>query len=217
MTTRPPCTGTTAAGAPCKRYSAVGYDKCLAHLHGRAKGKARINEKQTKVLALVRANGPLARFVTPISEDDPEADFAYSLVMEQRRTIAAIRYYDEVLAALQPDELLFGMTKTVGSESVERIDASEFPGTNIKTMNSTENEAKIHAAEDARRWERKHLHEQHKLWIAAKLDVKRLELEQRQIEQLDTVISAIVTGLGRDVGDPDVRNVVRMSLVGIAV
>lgn len=214
-TTRQLCAATTNAGTPCKHYSATGYDKCTSHLHGRAKGKARELDNRVRILTELRS-GPLAAFVTPISEDDPESDFEQSLIMEHRRTIAAIRFCDEMIATLtNPEDLIFGTSGTVELEQTEDITASEFVGVNTKSSLSTTNAAVLNGWEQKRFAERRHLHDQHKLWISAKLDVKRLEIEQRTVEMLDVAISTIVGGLGRDQGDPEVRDVVRRALLQI--
>lgn len=143
----------------------------------------------------------LRRLVSPIAPDDWEANPINSFSVEFRRTIAAIRYYDEKIASL-PDEndLVWGMT-----EQVEK-GATEFEGTD------TTYASKLNEYEVARRWERTHLTDLHKLWITAKLDVRKLEIEQRYVEHLDIAIVAIISQLGKDPRDVEVRNIVRAEL-----
>lgn len=201
-----------ASGERCKKRAMVGNGHfCSTHLRGAALAKARERADIARVI-----QGPLARFVIPIDEDDPEANFEVSLLVEHRRTIAAIRFCDEMISQLHADEFMFGVSDETVTDTVEDITASEFPGVNTRSMTATKNSAKINEWENKRFLERKHLHEQHKLWIAAKLDVKRLEIEQQTVELLDVAINSIIVGLGRDSTDPEVRDLVRRSLLQIS-
>ncbi|MDP9115856.1 MAG: hypothetical protein M3O28_01015 [Actinomycetota bacterium] len=109
--------------------------------------------------------------VTPLLSDDWEAHPINSFELEFRRTVAAIRYYEEKLAELQEQELVYDLQSVVAKA------ATEFPGTD------TTYAVGVHQLELARRWERQHLTDLHELWITAKLDMRKLEIEQRYVEQ----------------------------------
>ena len=143
----------------------------------------------------------LAKLVTAVDEDDPEVHPLVGFQMEIRRTLAAIRYYEEKIAELREDEAFWGMTKEVEQNS------GEFGGTDIT------HEAKPNVYINAWERERSHLTDLHKLWITAKLDERRLQLEASLIDSLDEIITGVIVGLGRNPRDPEVRDVVRRSML----
>lgn len=182
-------------GERCKRPKMTGIDFCSRH--GGQLPNLRAKSKMAKTLI------GLEKLVTPIPIDDWEANPVNSFTMEFRRTIAAIRYYDEKLAALHEQDLFWGLTQ-------QEIDTTgEFPGTR------TTSEAKINLAEESRRWERRHLLDLQKLWINAGMQQQALQIERDKMEMFERVMNNIIVGLGRDPTDPDVRGVVRASLLEI--
>lgn len=184
----------------CRNPHMVGLTVCEKHggLTPAAKAKSDLAKAERYI------SGKMARFVTPIDANDIEADPVFAFEMEFRRTVARIRYLDECIAELTDNEaLVWGKTKT------EQIGASEFEGENI-TYESRMN------AYVALQWqERKHLVELEKVWIGAKLDSKRLEIQARYVEMLDAAIVRILTRLGQNVLDPALRDVVRQELAAI--
>lgn len=144
----------------------------------------------------------MEKYVTPITEDDPEADPYHSFTVEFRRTIAHIRFYEEQILALpNANDMIWGETKR------ESIDASKTPG-----INRTK-EAKMNMWEQALFNERRHLTDLHKIWIGAKLDAKKLEIEQQLVDKIDLALNGILQGLGKDPNDPEVRRVMREGLL----
>lgn len=147
----------------------------------------------------------LKKFVTPIDEDDPEADPYFSFTMEFRRTLGHIRYYEEKISQLTSEEdLIWGVSKE------EEINAAQIGGTNVTR------EAKMHIYEAAMFNERRHLTDLHKIWITAKLDAKKLEIEQQLVDKIDLALNGILKNLGKDPDDPDVRKIMREGLLQLA-
>ncbi len=182
---------------PCDRIPKKGAKRCPIHGGESPPERARYE--------LVAMREGLARYVTPISEDDPEADPYVSFSMEFRRTIAHIRYYEEKIASLSKEsDLVWGKTKS------ESVTATEYAGVN------TTLEAKTHIYEQACFRERQHLTDLHKIWIGAKLDAKKLEIEQGLIDRIDLTLNSILKGLGKDPDDPEVRKIMREGLLALA-
>lgn len=113
---------------------------------------------------------------------------------EFRRTYGRILWLQDRIGDLKDEkDLIWGVTKE------ERIGASEFVGTN-KTY-----EARIHVWEEMLRWERKHLLELTKVWVAAKLDTKRLEILREQVDYTKVLIIRALTAFGHDITEPETR------------
>jgi hypothetical protein len=151
--------------------------------------------------ALLQAG--LGRLVTPIPENDPELDPFEGFKNELRRTHGAIRYYEEKIAELSEDQAFWGKSKETEQNS------GEWPGTDVVR------EAKPNAYIAAWQWERSHLLDLHKVWIAAKMDERWLAVQERVVDDQDKIITAVVIGLGRDPRSPEVRDVVRRALLGL--
>jgi hypothetical protein len=179
----------------CKNPHMVGLTVCMNH-----GGKQRSAQAKS---ARVKALREMERFVAPISADDPEADVIYSFEMEFRRTVAKIRFCDEMIAELSTKDMVFGTTK------IEQKTATEFTGTDVTK------EAKLNAWYELQMRERKHLLEMQKIWISAKLDSKRLEISQQYVILLDTAITKSLARLGLDPTNPEIRQVVREELLAL--
>lgn len=166
-------------------------------------------EKSNRVRAEAVVRVGLARFVQPIDADDWESNPINSLSMELRRTIGAIRYCEEKIAQLGAEhDLVWGVSKS--ETSVGTVEDKI-------TDSATETyEAKVNIYEVIRMENREHLLKIHAIWINAKLDARKLEIEQRIIDRLDGVISSILIGLGHSTADAEVRKVVRESLLTVA-
>lgn len=173
----------------------LGTSRCRLH------GGASPTTAKSRTLAIVRTG--LGKLVTPIDEDDPVLDPFEGFKYELRRTEGAIRYYEDKIAQLKEDEAFWGTTKETDQNS------GEFAGTDVVR------EAKTNAYIAAWQWERVHLTDLHKVWIAAKMDERWLAAQSKYVDEQDQVITAVVLGLGRDPRDPDVRDVVRRALLGL--
>jgi hypothetical protein len=181
----------------CKNFRLTGLTVC--RYHGGSNPAAKRKSQKAKILSAMQ------RFVTPIDADDIEADPIYAFEMEFRRTLGRIRWYDEALAALEQEDLIWGQTKR------EEIGASEFTGHN-ETY-----EARVNMYHELQFAERKHLLDMEKIWIGAKLDEQRLVVQRGYVAALDKAIVGILSSLGHDVADPAVRAVVRDQLLALPV
>lgn len=180
-------------GERCKNPRMVGLRVCLAH-GGRGKN-ARAKSRRIKAEAIMQ------KFVTPIAEDHALANPIAAFEWEFRRTIGRIEFCDEMIAKLTPKDVVSGITK------VERINASEYPGTN-ETWESA-----VNTWVELQFRERQHLLAMEKIWIAAKLDTKKLQIQQEFVLQLNSVITNSLRALGLDPTDPIVRNTIREQML----
>lgn len=180
----------------CKNPKMIGLDFCRRH-GGQFEGNRRKSEKAKAIRAM-------QNFVTPIAADDPEADVIYSFEMEYRRTVAKIRFCDEMIGKLTDEkDLVWGKTKK------EAKTATEFQGIDITY------ESRMNTWYEMQMRERKHLLEMQKIWIAAKLDSRRLQISQQYVILLDTAITKSLTRLGLDPTNPEIRQVVREELLAL--
>lgn len=178
----------------CKKPRMTGIEQCETHSGSRQKAAS----AQAKVLTQMQ------KFVVPIAHDDPEADIVYGFEMEYRRTVGRIRFCDEQIGKLASErEMIFGLTK------LEEKSATEWAGTD------TTYEARINTWYVMQMGERKHLLEMQKIWIGAKLDAKRLEINQQYVIMLDQVITGSLKRLGLDAEDPQVRQIIREELLAL--
>lgn len=179
----------------CQNRKMVGLRVC--RMHGGSTRLARRKSERAKAMTAMQ------RFVTPIDASDPEADFIGGFEMEWRRTVGRIRYYDEKLSELAEKELIWGMTK------VEDKTATEFEGSD------TTYEAKVNMYHELQWQERQHLLKMSKVYIGARLDEKKLQLESAKVMALDKAINGILAALGHDPKNVEVRQVVRNNLLAL--
>ncbi len=179
----------------CKKWALEGVSVCERHGAHLPSNKA----KNDKAVVLRQ----MERFVAPISKDDPEAHPILAFEVEFRRTLGRIRWYDEQLKALEVEALTWGKTKA------ESIGASEFQGKN------TTYEAKASLIHELQFRERQHLIAMEKIWLSARLDERKLDIQRAYVRALDVVLISILKGLGLDTEDPEVRQVVRDNLLAL--
>lgn len=123
--------------------------------------------------------------------------FRYRLLQARRRYLS-----EKIKQLFDEDEnsLVWGTTKQ------EDVNATEFGGTNT----TYEAKLSVHV-----QWEFlviKELHDMEKTWIAAKLDVRKLEIEAATVERLDEAIVTMLRLLGKDPNEPETRQIVREAL-----
>lgn len=141
----------------CKKYALAGLDVC--ERHGGRFPYSKAQSQRSKALTKMQ------RFVKPY---EGELDPVNALEGEFRRTLGRIEWLNTEIGLLDEKDLIWGKTK---HES-----AGGFEG-----APSTTYEARIHLYEEMLRWERKHLLEMEKLWIAAGIERERLHLMERQV------------------------------------
>jgi hypothetical protein len=188
-------------GRKCQAPAMVGLDVC--YLHGGALPGP--NAKSKRIKAERELTTAMERFVIPLDIDDPEANPVAAFETEFRRTLGRIRWYDDQLAHMEAEDLIWGKTK------VEDIGASEFSGVN-KTW-----EAKANAIHELQFRERQHLLAMEKIWLGAKMDERKLDIQRAYVRALDGAIIGILSALGHDTSDPGVRQVVRDNLLALPV
>jgi hypothetical protein len=197
MATQPFCTRIKSNGEQCKSRAMIGLTVC--EMHGGKLPTLRNKSERVKI------ENAMSKFVAKIDATDPENNPAVAFENEFRRTLGRIRYFDEKLAELSEAHLIWGQTKE------ESINATEFIGVN-KTY-----EARTHLYHTMQWQEREHLMKMIKISITTKFDERKLALLEQDVIALDTVITNVLTKLGHNVRDPEVRNVMRTELLAIGV
>jgi hypothetical protein len=178
----------------CNMYRSPGLTVCIKH--GGGTKAARAKSERAKIVMSMQ------KFVTPIAADDPEANPIAAFEMEFRRTLGRIRYFDEKLAELDEASLVWGKTKHETGSGFEGG-----PNTTYESQANLYHELQFR--------ERQHLMAMEKIWIGAKLDSRRLEIERDKVALLDMAITKILTRLGHDPRSPEVRNAVRQELLAL--
>lgn len=174
----------------CKRGAMLGLDVCQKH-GGQFPNPKKVHERSVAVTQM-------QRFVEPYSGDvDPIGVFE----REFRRTLGRVEWLEEQIAALgDPNDLIWGKSK---EEVINAGTGADFtPGTN------TTYEAKINGFEEMLRWERKHLVEMEKVWIAAKLDERKLALMRSYVIEAKRGVMAALMAFGVDVSTPEAREII---------
>lgn len=137
---------------------------------------------------------PGAVFVAPPVRSDPIEVFS----VEYERTLHRIRWFsfmvEELTAGGNDEKLVFG------TESDETITGGLLHG-----QRTVKRSARLNLWEDALRWERKFLLEQQKVWLAAKLGQRALDIQARHVEYTFEKVMAVATLLGHDSNSPEVR------------
>lgn len=189
------CVAIKRDGTRCRQLHMTGVTVCQTH-GGRLPGVKRKSQEAKIVTAM-------QKLTIPIDESDPEAHPIRAFEIEFRRTVARIRWFDDQLAQLETEQLTFGKTKE------EHITASEWAGVNLTF------EAGASALYDLQFRERQHLLAMEKVWISAKLDARKLDIERDKVVAFDTAITKILQQLGHDIHNADVRNIVRVNMLAI--
>lgn len=182
-------------GEPCGKWAITGLEVCRAHGGATAAAVAKAEA--------ARLTATMVRFATPVERDDPEANPIEAFMVDYRRTVGRIRWYDEQMAEMTQKQLIWGRTKK------EEIGATEFAGKN------TTYEARANILHELQFRERTHLLALSKVWIGARLDERKLDIQRAYVRALDQAIVGILTRLGQDIADPGVRQVVREELLAL--
>lgn len=188
------CTRIKNNGERCGNRVVFGLTVCKFHGGG--------TEAARQKSAKLRVVSQMAKFITPISTEDAEADPYEGFLLDYRRTIAHIRYFDEKIAALKAEkDLVFGV------EKIEEIGATDYAGTN--TTYATQMNMWLEL-----QWkEREHLQKIAKVYISSGIESKKLALQESVVLRLDSTLTAILQSLGIDPRKPEIRAVVREKLV----
>lgn len=184
-----------ASGERCKAPAVFGIRVCSKHGGGAPNA--------TKKSVRLRTISKMQKFVQPLMANDPEANPVTAFETEFRRTLGRIRWYDEELGRIEIEDLTWGKTQE------ETIGATEFAGTNTKY------EAKANAIHELQFRERRHLIDMEKIWLGAKFEQAKLDMQRAYVTQLDVALTDILTALGHEVTDPRVRQVVRDRLLAL--
>jgi len=182
-------------GTRCGNWALPGLEVC--RMHGGATKAAKRKSEEAKIVMQMQ------RFVQPIDRDDPETNPITAFETEFRRTLGRIRWYDEQLAQLDAEALTWGKTKE------EEIGAGEDPGTNVTY------EARANSLHELQFRERQHLTDMTKIYIGARLDERKLDIQRAYVKALDSALVGILSALGHDPGDPATRQVVRDHLLAL--
>lgn len=187
------CTGTNRDGTRCKQYSLRGARTCRMHGSATPQTRAKVAREQEQE----RAELELAKAAVTYGLSR-EVDPHRALMEEIHRTAGHVDYLAGVVAQLERDALVRGITRTVTlPDGSRRIEAESAVNVWVK-LYQTERDHLRRVCADA---------------IRCGVEERRVELEAQTAQLLASKVRAIVTDLGHDLTDPTVRRVVRFRLV----
>lgn len=153
--------------------------------------------------------------IAPVPESDV-TNGASQLQIELRRTMAWVAFCEAQIQKLETErEMIFGLAGTEFTESEESgTEDGEDKHTQSETR-VTRYEAAYNGWVNLLNWNRGHLLQITKQWIAAGFTQQRLELERAQVGILAQVIDRLVIDLGHDATDPATGAIVRDAINAI--
>lgn len=179
------CTGHRRDGKPCGAWPMGGQTVC--RMHGGASPQARNAARQR--LEMAEAQRVTATYGVP-RDVDP-----HTALMEQVQASAGhVAYLGAVVGELQRDDLVRGVTRTVMlPDGSRRVEISAAVSVYLQLYNE----------------ERDRLARMCATAIKCGVEVARVEMERDHIQRIAEMVRGIVTGLGHDLTDPHVGQVVR--------
>lgn len=198
------------SGQRCGNAALIGITLCRIHHRGTTQRK--------EATAVAKVRGTMATYaILPVGESDPEARGDQALGVEIRRTVAWIRFCEHQIQLLQSaDEMIYGLVSETEEESSESGVRDDKDVAIAARKRIRAQAAQLNGWVDRLEWNRKHLANLTKQWISAGFEAKRLELETIAFERIDAMLTEVVRQLGHDPNDPNVRQLVAQSLLGIA-
>lgn len=207
----PRCGARKPAGGLCRQPAGLrtphpGVGRCFRHGGGSPGG---IKNGQRLMAEAAVATYGLPREVGPHQ----------ALLEEVWRTAGHVAWLEERVRALDPDSLVWGVTKQVTeSSSVEVVPPGEEPDAEPVEVPSSETTMKSEEAAATSIWidlyhkERRHLTEVCKTAIACGIAERQVKLAEQHGAIIARVIVGVLGDLGVRQGDPEVRVAVRKHL-----
>lgn len=199
-----------------RRCSAKAFDGakyCPRHeaAYQRAQERKRNSEDDAIMGVIVPVQNEELLAAGMISHEDAEANGAFALMSEIRRTVARIRYCDIKINELAEKDsgnaLIWGKTR------VEKTNG--YDGKGAISVAVVTKESKLSPWVELQFRERQHLSRLSKMWIDAGFEQRKLDLQANTIDGLNRVIKSVVEGLGRSVNEQSVRELVTRSLAAL--
>jgi hypothetical protein len=206
------CGSLTALGKRCKNPALIGTEVCRKHGGSLPSVKAK-----SEIVKRSREFG-----IAPIDADDPESRGDIALAVEIRRTVAWIRYCEariEAAGGAVPSDAaaeaaladILGGLQLISHTTVSGVERGD--ETSLETSVYGHG---INVWEEKLRWNRAHLATLTKQWIAAGFEARRLELQERTINAFEKAQHGILSDLGLDFRNPEVRAVVKKRIAEAA-
>lgn len=203
------CTAKTQSGRGprCTNPKQAGLEVC--HQHGGRTKAARAKTARFKAEAVILKTGYGQKMV---DDDHPGSNPVSGLVWELRSTAGNIVFLREKIADLSDEELIWGRTLEETKDSDVKV--SRYVDTD-PSYNLTKDEARINLWAGLLLKERVHYKDLIKLALAAGFEDRRIRMQEEQVLQINNVLANIISALGRDPEDPEIRRLVRNELVAL--
>lgn len=183
------CSGHTSDGAPCDQWAIRGGTVCVTH-GGRA---PQVKAKAQQRLEHKKAEKAVIRFGLRRDIGPHEA-----LLESVHRAAYIVTEIETILAQIERDRLVSGMTKTVAlPDGGRRVEITAARNIWFALLGEWHDRL-VKAANEA---------------IRCGVAERQVRIAEDQARQLASVVSAILTDLGHDLTDERTREVVRLRLV----
>lgn len=200
-------------GVRCQKPRMSGLTVCRTHGGATPTAVAK-SRKARETIRMERR-----RSIAPVRADSDEARGDGALSMEIRRTVGWIHYCEDKIAELEGPRLAAPPPSEAGFEDPLAAGLS-WGRTERETMTGVERgepteyakekwSAGVNVWEEKLRWNRAHLKDLTRQWIAAGFEAKRLEILQRTLDLFEKTLDGIVRDLGHNPRDAQVRRIIR--------
>lgn len=203
-----------STGERCKNPAMTGINHCYTHTLRRPRELAKSERAKLANAADEKMASAMTRFerlVQLIPEDDPEARGDVALLSEIRRTVQRIRVFDEWIAELKDDALIWGKTEVLEHEG---DGSSTSPSFNEKRYAT-----RVNVYYELQSKERVHLANLSKIWISAGFKQRELDqaaaVAERDAAAFHAALLTLLGLLGLDPSDPGVHAAVHQAMLGL--
>lgn len=183
------CNATSRKGIRCQQDALRGLTVC--RYHGGATLDAQLKAEERILVADIRRTYGL-----PLEVDPHDA-----LLQEIHRTAGHVAWLGEVIADLEKESLTYGLESETESDNEEYGGSTEVYRAGINTW------LQLYQRE------RQHLVKVCEVAIRAGVEERRVHLEEAKAQIVAQTIRAVVTDLGHNLADDNVRAIVRARLV----
>lgn len=185
----------------CKNPKLTGFRFCRTHTRLTKNNRA----KHEVALAQKKLDARMHRLDLALPESDPRVRGDFGLTWQIRQTLAKIDYYEDLIVTLKAKDHIWGLTERTQKQGFEKDAMVE--------IDEKKYTARLNGWIAQQQWERTHLRALYKMWIDAGFEKLKYDQLERLVTMTNEVITSLLIGLGRDPTDPEVRNVVRNSLL----
>lgn len=206
----------SGSGERCRNPHMVGTTVCRTH----SRNAPQIIAKADRARVSNEIQSRMARLVTPIDREDPDARGDFGLITEICRTVARVRALDEWIVDLREEQLGWNRVEGVKeTESTEMSMSGSFGESDTTTRTSKRKvtfEMRINVYVEWQMRERTHLASLYKIWLAAGFKQRELDMLERHLFAYNNAMLNILRALGIDANAPEVKQIIHHEMLTLS-